>query len=708
MDPKARLDEFLQRNLRSSDETLAQGQDEAGVVPGSQSHDPTRLGTKQKVVALSEAVDGLGRTSHGALRGYRSWFWLLIFIDLLVTAAFLVLLFSLRREADLVVIEAGGRSRYLCYVGASLAFGMASVWLGYLSPDDRTARLGYLALLSESLCLFSTSLRNSAHRFHGFPFYVFQCIWLFDGLNWPIAYQYFLSEFSDVLPLVRGQRGLAALYSIGLAIAGARLCLEAGWLQAVGSWIYIFDFFYIAAPLLLSCMIAVNYRAAKRLTVVNAERKWFFVFSILGISLYGLARIIQLVARLDGLLTPNRTSTYQAVELFTVVMILGIALASTEGIARREWFGIRINQVFFFRLLYASVALVLGIFLYEARGRKFLFVAALIVFFLFCTYRDVIQRLFSGNADTEMLVCPSCGTVYPLGVAICKKDEAELIVEQIPRIMYSGTGNYALKRKLGAGEAGQVYEALHFETNSTRAIKVIGLAVTNDRRRFQREAKLLQVLDNPGIVKVYEFFELRNYGIIVMEFVEGLPLDKVFRYTSYHFGDIADWFVQICDAVSAAHTFGVIHRDLKPSNVLLARDETGNPLIKLSDFGIAKEADQPAASHTLTRSPGTPVYASPEQYSSLGGVDHRTDIYSLGVMLFECLSGTLPYRSTLGSALHQAKLTNDVNFDRGHLLDPRLLEIIRRCLETEPTRRFQTVLSLKEDLIPVLESLRPA
>src|SRR5262245_37975656 len=210
-------------------------------------------------------------------------------------------------------------------------------------------------------------------------------------------------------------------------------------------------------------------------------------------------------------------------------------------------------------------------------------------------------------------------------------------------------GPYRVIRELGAGGFGVVYLAEQEHTIRRRvALKLIKLGM--DTRaivaRFEAERQLLAVVDHPHIAKVLEAGATpRGRPYFVMEYVDGMPITT---YAAQHALDETArlrLFLQVCDAVQHAHQKGVIHRDLKPSNLLVERID-GAPFVKVIDFGIARALEGPGGP-TLTQEGqflGTPAYMSPEQ-ASLGGdqLDTRTDVFSLGILLYELLTGALPF-----------------------------------------------------------------
>jgi serine/threonine-protein kinase len=217
-------------------------------------------------------------------------------------------------------------------------------------------------------------------------------------------------------------------------------------------------------------------------------------------------------------------------------------------------------------------------------------------------------------------------------------------------------GNYQIVRKLGEGGMGAVFEAVHTQIGRRAAIKVLhGHLAENPEisARFLNEARATNIVQHPGMVAIVEFGQLPEGGAyIVMEYLEGETLTGRLRRCGGKLGiDGLQLFRQIASALAAAHAHGVVHRDLKPDNVMIVKDPeaAGGERAKVLDFGIAKVAEAgPASSNMKTRTGmmmGTPAYMSPEQCRGAGQVDDRSDVYSLGVMLYQALAGRLPFQA---------------------------------------------------------------
>ena len=203
-------------------------------------------------------------------------------------------------------------------------------------------------------------------------------------------------------------------------------------------------------------------------------------------------------------------------------------------------------------------------------------------------------------------------------------------------------GPFIVDKELGAGAMGAVYRGRHAESGAKVAIKVVGLSLTGNAtalKRFKRETSILKQLDHPNIVKLLATGKVQGTPLFVMEFVEGESLDRVMeRRGRISWEDLIPLGQQLCAALQHAHDKGIIHRDLKPANIMMLKDGT----IKLTDFGIAKDIDVTAltgANSTV----GTAAYMSPEQCRGSADISPQSDLYSMGVMFFELITGRKPF-----------------------------------------------------------------
>jgi tRNA A-37 threonylcarbamoyl transferase component Bud32 len=240
---------------------------------------------------------------------------------------------------------------------------------------------------------------------------------------------------------------------------------------------------------------------------------------------------------------------------------------------------------------------------------------------------------------------------------------------------------------LGQGGMGAVYKARQRQLNRLVALKILPPEVARDpafAQRFEREAQALAQLNHPQIVTVHDSGQANGLYFFVMEYVDGLNLRRMLAEGKLSPAEALAIVPQVCEALQYAHDEGVVHRDIKPENILL--DRKGR--VKIADFGLARLVGQSRPDFTLTGTQqvmGTPHYMAPEQMERPQAVDHRADIYSLGVVFYEMLTGELP----LGRFQPPSKKVQ---------VDVRLDEVVLRSLEKEPERRYQQASTIKTEV----------
>jgi len=267
--------------------------------------------------------------------------------------------------------------------------------------------------------------------------------------------------------------------------------------------------------------------------------------------------------------------------------------------------------------------------------------------------------------------------------------------------------HYRIVSRLGEGGMGEVYLATDTRLDRSVALKVLPAAVAHDpirMERFDREAKAASALNHPNVAHIYEIGEDDGVHFLVMEFIEGEPLDRRIDGRPLPVDDIGQIGAQIADALDAAHAKGIVHRDIKPANLMI----TPRGIVKVLDFGLAKVMEQQSslesqmATRTLSAAGeliGTVAYMSPEQ--ALGRpVDHRTDIFSLGVVLYQMATGRSPFEGSSPSETiarilgAQPEAIARFNYEVPEDLD----RIVRKCLEKDRERRYQSARDLMVDL----------
>lgn len=273
---------------------------------------------------------------------------------------------------------------------------------------------------------------------------------------------------------------------------------------------------------------------------------------------------------------------------------------------------------------------------------------------------------------------------------------------------------YKIEAKIGQGGMGQVFKAMDTRLLRSVAIKLLSLDLDVDeksRLRFLREAQAASLLNHPNICTVYDIKLAEDISYIVMEYIEGQTLRKLLESEkSLSEKQVIDIGQQICDGLHAAHSKGILHRDIKPDNIMI----TTQGLVKITDFGLAKlksseydtaTADLASApnSHLLKTSfstiQGTASYMSPEQIRK-EDVDERTDIFSLGIVLYELLTGQLPFHGDDQITIMQAILKDEPEPFKNHdvIVSPDMQRIVLRALEKDKAKRPRDALSLKDEL----------
>jgi serine/threonine-protein kinase len=278
-------------------------------------------------------------------------------------------------------------------------------------------------------------------------------------------------------------------------------------------------------------------------------------------------------------------------------------------------------------------------------------------------------------------------------------------------------GKYRVERVLGSGGMGVVVAATHLELDQPVALKFIlpqALAGAGNVERFMREARAAVRLKSEHVARVYDVGrDGEDRPFMVLELLEGMDLAKLSKHKgSLPVADAVEYLLQACEALVEAHAAGIVQRDLKPQNLFVTRRLNGTPLVKVLDFGIAKAIGPLAAGQlSLTDSAaiiGSPLYMAPEQMRSARTAEVRSDIWALGVILFELLGGQLPFD---GETVTEVciRVVNEQPAELLSLrpaLDPALVAIVMRCLAKDPEERFHNVSALAAALEPFSRSAK--
>lgn len=303
-------------------------------------------------------------------------------------------------------------------------------------------------------------------------------------------------------------------------------------------------------------------------------------------------------------------------------------------------------------------------------------------------------------------VCPTCGLELPRSIGSCPKDGTPITIHGDPGLKL--VGNYEFIQFIGAGGMGVIYKAKHPILNRLVAIKMLHGHLVNDAiiKRFRQEAEAVSSLDHRNIIHVHDFgVSEHNQPYMVMDFIEGKPLSDVLQAHPLSMEAVINIAIQIAEGLQHAHDRSVLHRDLKPSNIMVTDYDCAVPEVKIVDFGIAKVLESEKTRMTQTGELiGTPQYMSPEQCRG-GLLDARSDIYALGCVMFEAITGKALFSGhSMVSVIVDQMNTQprtlqetrpDMSFP-GHLED-----IVAKVLAKDPADRYQSMNELAEDLIAV-------
>ncbi len=322
-----------------------------------------------------------------------------------------------------------------------------------------------------------------------------------------------------------------------------------------------------------------------------------------------------------------------------------------------------------------------------------------------------------------MKACPNCQASYPLNYTHCPRDGSALIDAGSWQEGTVVRGKYRILSKLGEGGMAVVYKAMHTRFEELRALKVMNAELAHDHdfvKRFLQEAVLTRKIQHPNAVRVEDIDEAEDgRPFMVMEFLDGHGLKDVIEAEAPMAPARVSLIArQVAGALHAAHRLGVVHRDVKPANIVLLapsrlpgaypEESEGEEQAKVLDFGIAKAKETRLEGQTtLTRTGnviGTPTYMSPEQARGMRGadLDGRSDLYSLGIVMYQMLAGGLPFKADTSMQwilAHLQEPPKPFRELRGDLeIPPALAAVVMRCLEKDPARRPPTAEALIDEL----------
>lgn len=321
------------------------------------------------------------------------------------------------------------------------------------------------------------------------------------------------------------------------------------------------------------------------------------------------------------------------------------------------------------------------------------------------------------GGSNQILICPECLAQYEPGLLVCPLDQSplkNLRVEQEDTLVgQTIDGRWLIKRKLGAGGMGMVYLAHQLNIERRVAVKTMQRGLESGHEfmeRFLREANVASQVSHPHLVSIHDFGQTEEGLLyIVMEYLDGETLAERMRRDRLTLAQTIKIAMQLCAALTAAHGVGIVHRDLKPDNIFLLYMPGDEIFVKLLDFGIAKHMN----SHAMTQTGqvfGTPDYMSPEQCRGKSDIDHRSDLYALGCILYELMSGRTPFHSESMLQVLFKHVSEDVpplqlNVPVEDEALERFEEIVLKLLEKRRKARYHSAHLLREELEALLQDL---
>lgn len=312
--------------------------------------------------------------------------------------------------------------------------------------------------------------------------------------------------------------------------------------------------------------------------------------------------------------------------------------------------------------------------------------------------------------------CPKCEKQFDASIASCPDDQTELVI--VDRLVGQVLdGKYKIVEYLGAGGMSTVYKAQHIVLDKILALKLLQPHLLGNARfvqRFQREAQAMARMQHPNLLTVHECGFLEGVPFLLLDFISGSSLETLLEQRKkLSVGQMTAIVLQICDGLINAHDNGVVHRDIKPGNIMISENIKGRELVKVVDFGLAKmiETDKNKAEQKVSRagnSVGSPLYMAPEQCVG-DPADARSDIYALGCVMYECLTGDPPL---FGDSVLETfnKVMNEVPKPLSELAEvpEELNSLVMKCLEKRPDARPSSVLEVRTQLKQIKEQMAGA
>jgi serine/threonine-protein kinase len=313
-----------------------------------------------------------------------------------------------------------------------------------------------------------------------------------------------------------------------------------------------------------------------------------------------------------------------------------------------------------------------------------------------------------------MVVCPACNSRYEEGITFCPRDGTHVVNDNSPTEVGKVLADrYRIVRKLGEGGMGEVYEAQHVYIEKKFAIKLLRTEIMSNQEavtRFQQEARAASAIGHENIVEIDDFGRLPDgRAYLAMEYLEGVALADAAK-EPLTIPRAVEVMRQVCTGLAAAHEKNIIHRDMKPENVFLVHRQ-GREVAKILDFGIAKVSGHDNTAPNLTRTGtifGTPHYMSPEQ--ALGKhLDKRTDVYSVGVIMYEIFTGAVPFRGDSFMAILTQHITATPARPRdvapGRNIPEEVENAILKAMSKEPDGRFANMVEMANELARIQMAL---